>query len=204
MKTRGHITCPRCGADVKVPLYWAVGIEGIFRCRECRLPFKTGYKMGAVLSALGLTLAVATVQLLVYLLSIYSMAIFSFGWYTDTACAKAICCGKSGAMSVSIRRRHPPPKTRTLPVQIASCPGTSYSTKKTTNARTLHKQTGIRTSRRLERPPSGMKMDGTTVSSPIIQPWSTAFTILLLPLHIVKTVRNGIGMQTHYHSRHTA
>ena len=74
MKTRGHITCPRCGADVKVPLYWAVGIEGIFR--ECRLPFKTGYKMGAVLSALGLTLAVATVQLLVYLLSIYSMAIF--------------------------------------------------------------------------------------------------------------------------------
>ena len=76
MKTRGHITCPRCGADVKVPLYWAVGIEGIFRCRECRLPFKTGYKMGAVLSALGLTLAVATVQLLVYLLSIYSMAIF--------------------------------------------------------------------------------------------------------------------------------
>ena len=32
--------------------------------------------MGAVPSALGLTLAVATVQLLVYLLSIYSMAIF--------------------------------------------------------------------------------------------------------------------------------
>ena len=48
------------------------------------------------------------------------------------------------------------------------------------------------------------EMDGITASSPIIQPWSTAFTILLLPLHIVKTVRNGIGMQTHYHSRHTA
>lgn len=209
MKTRGHITCPRCGADVKVPLYWAVGIEGIFRCRECRLPFKTGYKMGAVLSALGLTLAVATVQLLVYLLSIYSMAIFILAliplWLVYGYGLR------KSYMLWKIRRyvrKHPqeasPPKTRTLPVQIASCPGTSYSTKKTTNARTLHKQTGIRTSRRLERPPSGMKMDGTTVSSPIIQPWSTAFTILLLPLHIVKTVRNGIGMQTHYHSRHTA
>lgn len=209
MKTRGHITCPRCGADVKVPLYWAVGIEGIFRCRECRLPFKTGYKMGAVLSALGLTLAVATVQLLVYLLSIYSMAIFILAliplWLVyGYGLRKSYMLWKSGAMSVSIRRRHPPPKTRTLPVQITSCPGTSYSTKKTTNARTLHKQTGIRTSRRLERPPSGMKMDGITASSPIIQPWPTAFTILLLPLHIVKTVRNGIGMQTHYHSRHTA
>ena len=176
MKTRGHITCPRCGADVKVPLYWAVGIEGIFRCRECRLPFKTGYKMGAALSALGLTLAVATVQLLVYLLSIYSMAIFILAliplWLVYGYGLR------KSYMLWKIRRyvrRHP--KARTLPVQVAHCPGTSHSTTKTKNARIRHKQTGIRTSRRMERPPSGMKMDGITASSPIIQPRPTAFTI---------------------------
>ncbi len=76
MKKRGHITCPRCGADVKIPLYWIIGIEGVFHCNECRLPFKTGYKMGAVLHAFGLTLAISTVQILVYLLSAYSIALF--------------------------------------------------------------------------------------------------------------------------------
>lgn len=75
-KIKRHIVCPRCGAKVRIPLFWAVGIEGIFRCRECRLPFKTGYKTGAVLSALALCLSMATVQILVYLFSIYSMALF--------------------------------------------------------------------------------------------------------------------------------
>lgn len=75
LKSR-HITCPRCGEDVLIPLFWVVGIEGIFRCRHCRQPFKTGYKMGAVLSALGLCLSMALVQVSVYLLSIYTMAVF--------------------------------------------------------------------------------------------------------------------------------
>ena len=70
------LTCPRCGAEVKIPLFWAIGIEGIFRCPNCRMPFKTGYKMGAIFMALALTLAVTTVQLLVYLFSIYSMVLF--------------------------------------------------------------------------------------------------------------------------------
>lgn len=71
-----QLTCPRCGAEVKIPLFWAIGIEGIFRCPNCRMPFKTGYKMGAIFMALALTLAVTTVQLLVYLFSIYSMVLF--------------------------------------------------------------------------------------------------------------------------------
>ena len=45
------LTCPQCGARVRIPWFWAIGIEGIFRCRQCRLPFKTGYKTGAILSA---------------------------------------------------------------------------------------------------------------------------------------------------------
>lgn len=79
MKGRGkcrELICPRCGAPVRIPLFWAIGIEGIFRCRNCGLPFKTGYKMGAVLSALGLSLSMATVQLLVYIFSIYSLLPF--------------------------------------------------------------------------------------------------------------------------------
>ena len=40
------LTCPQCGARVRIPWFWAIGIEGIFRCRQCRLPFKTGYKTG--------------------------------------------------------------------------------------------------------------------------------------------------------------
>lgn len=77
MRKRRHIICPQCGAVVRIPFFWIIGIEGIFRCKECRRPFKTGYKMGAALSALGLSLSMATVQILVYLFSIYSMALFA-------------------------------------------------------------------------------------------------------------------------------
>ena len=76
LKHNRHITCPRCGTDVKIPLFWVIGIEGIFRCSNCRMPFKTGYKMGAVFMALALTLAVTTIQLLVNIFSIYSMVLF--------------------------------------------------------------------------------------------------------------------------------
>lgn len=77
MRTSRHITCPRCGAEVRIPIFWVIGIEGIFRCRNCRLPFKTGYKMGAFLSAIGLCLSVALVQILVYLFSIYTLVVFT-------------------------------------------------------------------------------------------------------------------------------
>lgn len=76
MKSRRYIICPQCGKKVKIPLFWILGVEGIFRCADCRLPFKTGYKMGAVLFALSLSLSIVTVQLLVYVFSIYSMPFF--------------------------------------------------------------------------------------------------------------------------------
>lgn len=71
------LTCPQCGARVRIPWFWAIGIEGIFRCRQCRLPFKTGYKTGAILSAVSLSLSMALVQLMVYVFSIYSMIFFA-------------------------------------------------------------------------------------------------------------------------------
>lgn len=87
-----RITCPRCGAPVRIPIYWALGIEGIFRCRACRQTFKTGYKMGAFLSALALCLAVAAVQLLVYLFSSYSLGLFALAliplWLTTAFCLR--------------------------------------------------------------------------------------------------------------------
>lgn len=76
MKDRRIITCPECGDAVKIPLFWILGIEGIFRCGQCGRPFKTGYKMGAALFALALSLSMAAVQLLVYIFSIYSMLLF--------------------------------------------------------------------------------------------------------------------------------
>ena len=67
------IKCPRCGNEVRIPWFWILGLEGIFRCQTCKTPFKTGYKVGAILSALGLSFSVAIVQLIVYVFSIYSM-----------------------------------------------------------------------------------------------------------------------------------
>ncbi len=69
------IKCPQCGNEVRIPWFWILGLEGIFRCSACKTPFKTGYKAGAILSALGLSFSVAIVQLIVYLFSIYSMVI---------------------------------------------------------------------------------------------------------------------------------
>ena len=71
-----EIKCPQCGGKVKIPWFWILGIEGIFRCQGCKLSFKTGYKMGAVLFALSLSLGVATLQSAVYAFSIYSMPLF--------------------------------------------------------------------------------------------------------------------------------
>jgi len=74
-KSCRHIVCPQCGQSVRIPLFWVFGIEGIFRCPACRLPFKTGYKTGAVLSGTGFCLSMVTVQLAVYVLGAGSLAL---------------------------------------------------------------------------------------------------------------------------------
>lgn len=76
---RRSVVCPQCGERVRIPWYWILGIEGIFRCPTCRLPFKTGFKMGAVFSALGLSLSVLTIQIFVFLFSIKALAIAVVG-----------------------------------------------------------------------------------------------------------------------------
>lgn len=76
MMPNRSITCPRCGSSVHIPLYWALGIEGIFRCRECRLRFKTGYRMGAVLSAMALVISMALMQVMVFLLGAFTLSLF--------------------------------------------------------------------------------------------------------------------------------
>ncbi len=68
-----YITCPRCGEQVRIPTFWIVGVEGIFRCGGCKLTLKTGYRMGAVLFALALVLSLVCVQLLIYIFSSYSL-----------------------------------------------------------------------------------------------------------------------------------
>ena len=71
-----YIKCPRCGSKVRIPTYWVLGVEGIFRCPGCKLPFKTGYRMGAVLFALALALSLTCAQLLIYIFSSYSLPLF--------------------------------------------------------------------------------------------------------------------------------
>lgn len=76
-KSQKHkvLRCPACGSTVRIPTFWVVGIEGVFRCKECRFVFKTGYKMGAVLSAIGLCLSILTAQILLYVLSVKAIPI---------------------------------------------------------------------------------------------------------------------------------
>lgn len=76
MRPSRTIPCPRCGGAVRIPFFWIMGIEGIFRCRGCGLPFKTGYRMGALLFALALSLSIATVQLFVYVFGAYTLWFF--------------------------------------------------------------------------------------------------------------------------------
>ena len=71
-----NIKCPRCGSQVRIPVFWTLGIEGIFRCPSCKLPFKTGYRMGAALFAISLALSLACAQLLIYIFSSYSLPLF--------------------------------------------------------------------------------------------------------------------------------
>lgn len=69
--------CPRCGAAVRTPLIWALGVESVFVCPRCGLRFKTGFKTGAMLSALALTGAVGSVNLGAYILSSYSIPLMA-------------------------------------------------------------------------------------------------------------------------------
>lgn len=71
------VVCPQCGERVKIPLAWIVGVEMIFRCTnpECKQTFRTGFKMGAVLFGLALTLALVSVNLLIFLFSSLSLPV---------------------------------------------------------------------------------------------------------------------------------
>ncbi len=68
--------CPKCGATVRFPTPWMLGVEVVFPCPECGCRFRTGYRMGALLFALALVLALATANLGVWLFSSYSLPLF--------------------------------------------------------------------------------------------------------------------------------
>lgn len=61
-----YFTCPGCGAQVRIPTGWICGVERVFRCSGCRRNFWTGYKMGAFLMGLSLTLSLVTVNLFLW------------------------------------------------------------------------------------------------------------------------------------------
>lgn len=69
--------CPKCGGEVRIPIIWIIGVESVFLCPKCKTKFKTGFKMGAILSALSLTAAVATANLGAYILSSYSIPLMA-------------------------------------------------------------------------------------------------------------------------------
>lgn len=68
-----EIDCPRCGQKVKIPWLWVLGLEMIFYCRGCRKHFKIDYKLGALLSGAGWALAFASLQLIAYPTSAFTI-----------------------------------------------------------------------------------------------------------------------------------
>ncbi len=68
--------CPGCGAQVKFPVAWILGVEVVFACGGCGKRFKTGYKMGALLMGLSLAVSLGIANLAVWLFSSVSMPLF--------------------------------------------------------------------------------------------------------------------------------
>lgn len=54
---------------------WRLGVEIVFPCPDCRARFKTGFKMGALLSALSLTVALIVANLLIFIFSSFATPI---------------------------------------------------------------------------------------------------------------------------------
>lgn len=69
--------CPRCGREITIPKLWIMGVESVFICPKCRLRFKTGYKVGAILFALSLTAAIVTANLGAWLFSSVTIPIMA-------------------------------------------------------------------------------------------------------------------------------
>ena len=68
-----EVKCGRCGSRVRIPWFWALGLEGVFYCRECRKYFRIDYRLGAVLTGAGWALALGTVQLIGYFTSAFTV-----------------------------------------------------------------------------------------------------------------------------------
>jgi len=75
--TGRNIICPKCGRTVVLPWIWVAGVEVVVRCPGCGRRMKTGYKMGAVLMALALTVAVALANLAIWILGSWSTLLFA-------------------------------------------------------------------------------------------------------------------------------
>ncbi len=71
--------CCGCGARVTIPWAWVMGVEMVFRCKQCRKPYKTGYKTGAFLSGLSLAVALALANGAVWLFSSVSIPVVVLG-----------------------------------------------------------------------------------------------------------------------------
>lgn len=72
-----NLNCPKCGATVRIPVVWMLGVESVFACHNCKTKFKTGFKMGAVLFALSLTASVVAANLGAYVFSSYSIPLMA-------------------------------------------------------------------------------------------------------------------------------
>lgn len=70
-----EIRCGKCGETVKIPWLWVLGLEMIFYCKECRQFHKINYKWGAVLAGTGWALAFASLQLIAYFTSAFTIVL---------------------------------------------------------------------------------------------------------------------------------
>ena len=76
-----EIRCGECGKTVKIPWLWVLGLEMIFYCKGCRQYHKINYKWGAVLAGIGWALAFASIQLIAYFASKFTIVLAAVAFF---------------------------------------------------------------------------------------------------------------------------
>lgn len=67
--SRKSIVCIKCKTKFKIPFAWVLGLEIVLRCPSCKTKYSTGYKMGAFMLAISLTLALVIANIFIYITS---------------------------------------------------------------------------------------------------------------------------------------
>ena len=75
MKKLRYIKCRKCGNGIRIPLYWIIGVEGVFYCPSCRQYHRIDYRLGALLTGLGWALALGAINIMAWFTTTVTLAV---------------------------------------------------------------------------------------------------------------------------------